>query len=117
MAAVIIRKKDIKRLGKELLKEMYYFLHNEYILTKFEEMKKVQKKFLENLALNYITISNKEELKVNIMKDEGNDIKGIYNTLKSLNFSMEIDEDLYYEKMAFLDILRVFESSYEYLEY
>ena len=116
MAAVIIRKKDVKRLGKELLKEMYYFLHNEYILTEFEEMKEVQKKFLENLALNHITILNKEELKVNIMKDNGNDIQGIYNTLKSLNFNMKIDEDLYYKKIAFLDIFRVFEISYIYLE-
>ena len=43
MAAVIIRRKDIVRLGKELLKEMYYLLNDEYILSKFEEMKKVQK--------------------------------------------------------------------------
>ena len=43
MTSIIIRKKDVDRLGKELLKEVFDFLHDEYILTNFEEMKKVQK--------------------------------------------------------------------------
>ena len=41
MAAVIIRKKDVERLGKEV----YDFLHDDYILTNFEEMKIEQEKF------------------------------------------------------------------------
>ena len=117
MAAVIIRKKDILRLGHELLKEIYYFLHDENILTRFEEMKEVQKNFLKILDSNHITIFKKEgEIKFCIMLDEGKDIQGIYNTLRSINFSMKIDEDLYYKKMAFLDIYRVFEVSYAYLD-
>ena len=52
MAAVIIRKKDVERLGKELVKEVYEFLHDEYILSTFEEMKEEQKKFLRGLVLN-----------------------------------------------------------------
>ena len=44
MAAVIIRKRDVERLGKELLEEMFDFLHDEYILDNFQEMKKEQKK-------------------------------------------------------------------------
>ena len=51
MAAVIIRKKDVERLGKELVKEVFEFLHDEYILSNFEEMKEEQKKFLRNLVL------------------------------------------------------------------
>ena len=43
MAAVIIRKKDVERLGKELIKEVFDFLNNEYILNNFSEMK-LQKK-------------------------------------------------------------------------
>ena len=39
MAAVIVRKKDVERLGKELLKEVYDFLHDEYMLNNFSEMK------------------------------------------------------------------------------
>ena len=54
MAAVIIRQKDVKRLASTLLKEMFEFLHDEYILSEFKEMKEVQKEFLENLASNHI---------------------------------------------------------------
>ena len=50
MAAVIIKQKDVKRLASTLLNEIFEFLHNEYILTEFKEMKEVQKEFLENLA-------------------------------------------------------------------
>ena len=50
MAAVIIRKKDVERIGKELLKEVYEFLHNDYILTDFEEMKIEQEKLLKGLV-------------------------------------------------------------------
>ena len=60
MAAVIIRKKDVDRIGKELLKEMFEFLHDEYILTEFKEMKEVQKEFLENLALNHINTLSRQ---------------------------------------------------------
>ena len=64
MAAVIIRQKDVKLFARELLNEMFEFLHNEYILTEFKEMKEVQKKFLENLALNHInTLHRKHEIK------------------------------------------------------
>ena len=53
MAAVIIKQKDVKRLGKELLNEMFDFLHDEYVLTEFKEMKEVKKEFLNNLILNH----------------------------------------------------------------
>ena len=60
MAAVVIRKKDVDRIGKELLKEMFEFLHDEYILTEFKEMKEVQKEFLKNLALNHINTLSRQ---------------------------------------------------------
>ena len=146
MAAVIIRKKDLDRLGKELLNEMFDFLHDEYILTKFKEMKEVQEKFLEKLAFNHIntlhrlykiTKEKREELakpfldklfsmdkKVeydsnlvkDAMKDDGIDTEGIYHTLISINLDKERDEDLYFKTKAFLDIFRVFEVSYMYLD-
>ena len=155
MAAVIIRQKDVKRLASTLLNEMFEFLHDEYILSEFKEMKEVQKEFLENLASNHIdtlhrqfkiTEEKREELvkpfidkiliigenssyfekniKVeylsklveNAMKDGGIDTEGIYQTLKSLKLNYEIDGDLYYKTKAFLDIFRVFESGYIYLE-
>ena len=139
MAAVIIRKKDVDRLGKELLKEMFDFLHDEYILSNFEEMKEVQKKFLKNLVLNnfrYLnttSISKKGTLKIliepfdeNRFEDEVNNVKDamkngsistyvIFKTLNDLDFYME-DEDLYYKQKAFLNIYDVFESDFTYLE-
>ena len=155
MAAVIIRQKDVKRLGEELLSEMFNFLHDEYILTEFKEMKEVQKEFLENLALNHINTlhrqykitkekrevlvkpfldkllkidENSSNLEKNIkveyesklvksaMEDGGTDTEGIYQTLNNLKLDIEIDEDLYFKTKAFLDIFRVFESGYTYLE-
>ena len=155
MAAVIIRQKDLKRLARTLLKEMFEFLHDEYILSEFKEMKEVQKEFLENLALNHINTlhrqykiteekreelvkpfiddllkidENSSNLEKNIkveydsklvksaMEDEGIDTEGIYQTLNKLKLDMEIDEDLYFKTKAFLDIFRVFESGYTYLE-
>ena len=41
-----IRKSDVERLGKVLIKEIDYFLHDEYIINTFPEMKLDQKKFI-----------------------------------------------------------------------
>ena len=155
MAAAIIRQKDVDRIGKELLKEMFDFLHDEYILTKFEKMKEVQKVFLKKLAFNHINTLHKQykitkerrevlikpfiddllkigenssdlekkikfeydsKLVKSAMEDEGIDTEGIYQTLNKLKLDMEIDEDLYYKTKSFLDIFRVFEIGYIYLE-
>ena len=143
MAAVIIRQKDVKRLARELLNEMFEFLHDEYILSKFREMKEVQKEFLKNLVLNHINTLHRQckitkerreilikpfinensssleyasKLVKSTMEDEGIDTEGIYQTFNKLKLDMEIDEDLYYKTKAFLDIFRVFESGYTYLE-
>ena len=140
MAAVIIRKKDVDRLAQKVLKEVFDFLHDEYILTNFEEMKSVQEKFLRNIVLhnfrylNMKTISkrgrlqiqyepfdeNKFEDKLNKVKDE---IKNgticnyvIYHTLNDIDIDEEVNGDLYFKKNAFLNIYDVFESDYTYLE-
>ena len=146
MAAVIIRSKDLIRLGKELLNEMFDFLHDEYIITKFKEIKKEQEVFLKNLVFNHIntlhrqnkiTDEKREELikpfldtlfntnkKVEYdsqlvkeaMKDGCVDTEGIYRTLLNTNICMEINVDLYYKQKAFLNIYNVFEIGYIYLE-
>ena len=140
MAAVIIRKKDVERLGKELVKEVYEFLHDEYILSTFEEMKEEKKKFLRELVLNKFrsvdyttkqrenTWSTKyeefdeskfdDELKCvkDEIKNESLDTNLIFKTLNSLNLDMEIDEDLYYKINAFINIFKVFNSNYSHLE-
>ena len=144
MAAVIIKQKDVKRLASTLLNEIFNFLHDEYILIEFKEMKEVQKEFLNSICVNHINtlhkqykitkekreelikpfLYNGESIKVlynsklvkDAVKDDGIDTEGIYQTLNKLKLDMEINEDLYYKTKAFLDIFRVFESGYTYLE-
>ena len=122
MAAVIIRKKDVERLGKELVKEMFDFLHDEFLLTKFEEMEVLQKVFLERLVSNYSSNSQPKNFEENLkcIKDEIDngslDTHVIYDTLSKMNFDMEMNEDLFYEIKAFLFIYYVFECGYKYLE-
>ena len=52
MTDLVIRKKDIENLGRKTMKEVYKFLHDDYILTTFEEMKVEQKK-LEKYLVNF----------------------------------------------------------------
>ena len=51
MEKLIIIKKDIENLGRKLMKEVYKFLHDEYILT-FKEMK-VEKDKLKKILLYF----------------------------------------------------------------
>ena len=141
MDEVVIKKKDVDRLAKELLKEIFDFLHDEYILNNFVEMKIEQPKFLNNLVCNHIIYSNKKGEKNELhkpflesffnkkefeytsklvdeaMKDDGIDTIGIYQTIKNIQLDMEADEDLYYKKIAFIQIYNVVDGDYKYLEY
>ena len=137
MAAVIIRKKDVERLGRKLMKEVYEFLHDEYILNNFSEMKLEKQRLEKDLVLfkfesvNY-TIVQKEnswsikyedfdkskhekELKIEI-KNESLDIRLVFKVLNRLKLDNEIDEDLFHKTQAFLNIFEVFDSNYSYLE-
>ena len=141
MDEVVIKKKDVDRLAKKLLKEIFDFFHNEYIINNFEEIKIEKPKFLNNLVFNHIIYSNKKGEKNELhkpflesffnkkefeytsklvdeaMKDDGIDTSGIYQTLINLNLDIEeIDGDLDCKKESFLDIFRVFESGYTYLK-
>ena len=139
MAAVIIKKKDVEKLGRELIKEVYDFLHNDYIVNTFEEMKEDQKKFLKYLVL--IGFRDNKSLKTKVENDKlvfeiidenkfEEDVKSlksrvengslnteeIYDILVDIKLDDEIDGDLFYKKEAFLDIFRVFNVSYMELE-
>ena len=140
MAAVIIRKKDVERLAKDLVKEVYDFLHDEYILTTFPEMEVVKEKFLRDLVhrkfryfnftkvnkshsfhLKYDTLDENDfEKELEIVKEEIQNRKlnthVIFETLLDLNLDMEIDGDLFFKHLSFLDIYKVFENGYTYLE-
>ena len=149
MDEVVIKKKDVDRLAKELLKEIFDFFNDEYIINNFEEIMTQKPKFLTNLVSNHIgtllrqskiteeqrkelvkpllnkfidgkLISRDEEyfskLVKDAMKDDGIDTEGIYRVISEFKLDMETHEDLYYKKEAFLDIFRVFETGYTYLE-
>ena len=140
MVDVIIRKKDVERLGKEVIKELYDFLHDEYINT-FPEMKEEKKIFIKNLVIGKYknikyTIVQKEnswkieyeEIDENKFKDElkcvkdeiengSLDTKLIFRTISKLNFNnQELHEDLYAKAYAFKNIFSVYEYDYSYLE-
>ena len=70
MAAVIIKQKDVERLGKELLNEMFEFLHDEYILTEFKEMQDVQKEFLIRLRIEFYKSLNRKKRLTNEQKND-----------------------------------------------
>ena len=145
MAAVIIKSKDVDRLGKELLNEMFNFLHDDYILKEFVRMKKEQIIFLEKLVFNHIKTLHRQfkitkekrdelikpfidplfdtykrvecnpQLVKDAMKNDGVDTKGIYQILLNITINEEADEDLYFKTKSFLDIYRVFKTGYTYL--
>ena len=140
MPSVIIRKKDLDKLGKEVLKEVYEFLHDEYILNTFPEMKEEKKKFFKNLVIgkfenvNYTIVQKEnswsiehEEIDENKFKDElkcvkdeiengSLDTKIIFRTIVDLNFdNQELHEDLYAKAYAFKNIFSVYDSDYTFL--
>ena len=102
---VTIRKSDVEKLGKKLIKEVDYFLHDEYIINTFPEMKLDQKKFDDS---------------VNRLKDKFEsgslNIEEIYHILLEIKLDDEIDGDLYFKKGSYLDIFRVLFVSYMDLE-
>ena len=53
MDDLVIILNDIENLGRKVMKEVYDFLHDEYILT-FEEMKVEKDKLEEYLILYYL---------------------------------------------------------------
>ena len=119
MEDLVIRKKDIEKLGRKLMKEVYKFLHDEYILT-FEEMKvqkdKIKKHlfYLKKLMFDEIKYKNYEEIIEDEIKykkylkeiedkieDESLDIDLIFEVLDRIELEFEIDEDLYDKKKHF----------------
>ena len=103
--SVTIRKSDVEKLGKDLMKEIDNFLHDEYIITTFPEMILDQKEF---------------DRSVNKLKDkfesESLDIEEIYHILTRIKLDDEIDGDLYFKKEAYLRLFQVLLVDYTYLE-
>ena len=121
MEDIIIRKKDLENFGRKLIKKVYKFLHDEYILS-FEEMKvekdKIEKYLLEfyykgipNFFNYLINIKNQKEIEDKI-KDK-NSLKEIEDKIKDKNSLKEIEDkiedesldiDLIYEVLNRIDL-------------
>ena len=121
---IILRKSDIEKYGRKLMKKVYEFLHDNYILS-FEEMK-VEKDKIENyLIINYFGIYkfddqiNYENLLNHIkekIENESLDIDIIFKVLNNIELDFEIDEDLYHENKAFIHMYLVLDHYYSYLK-
>ena len=103
--SVTIRKSDVEKLGKDLIKEVDHFLHDEYIINNFPEMKLDQEKFDE--------IKNRLRTK---FESETLNIEEIYHILVRVKLDDEIDGDLYFKKKSYEDLFRVLSISHSYLE-
>ena len=99
--SVTIRKSNVERLGKELLKEVDNFLHDEYIITTFPEMKLDQEKF---------------ENSMNKYKGKSLDLQEMYDIFVNINLDDDIDGDLFFKKKSYEDLFRVLFTDYMYLE-
>ena len=140
MAAVIIFKKDVEKLGKEVLKEVFDFFHDEYIMNNFLEMKLQKQKFLKYLVYKNFEGYNAEVVKkgnswelkyddydenkfeedlkclTDKVKNGSIDIEVIFQSLNNVDLDDEIDGDLYYKTASFIDLYKVISCSYDYLE-
>ena len=123
MAACIIQKKDLEKLGKKLMKEFYKHVHNDYLLEEFDEVKLKRKYYDENLTKEFLSFyKNKEKTIKNLyfdnkryedlvkmetkdllskietkIKDETLDYKFIYNFLDQMDIKLKIDKDIEHE--------------------
>ena len=129
---LVIKKKDIIKLGKDLIKEVYEFLNNKYFKETFpEEMSKTSNTFnnylvqrvfgnrdriIESDIYGESTYEEDLESVIKMIKDERLDIEIVYETLKNLDLDMEIHEDLYFKNRVFLNLYSVFDIDYTYLE-
>ena len=66
MSACIIQKKDLEKLGKKLMKEFYYHIHDDYLLKEFDEVKLKRKYYDENLTKEFLLFHENEEKKLEV---------------------------------------------------
>ena len=128
MEEVVIRKKDLDRLAKTLLKEIFEFIQdkdslkelkrdflNYLIYSNNKDKENEYSSLLENILNKESTFEDFLKLVEDSMKNDNINTEDIYYVAQDFKLDMETDEDLYYKKEAFLDIFRVFETGYTYL--
>ena len=129
---LVIRKKDITKLGKDLIKEVHKTLNNDYFKETFpEEIDKTSKSFYnyltdrlfckckDNVLYNFLPETSPEENLNNLItmiECERLDNDLIFDTLSKLDLEIELNEDLYFKIKSFLNLYSVFYHDYSYLE-
>ena len=96
--SVTIRKSDLEKLGRDLMKEVDEFLHDEYMLT-YSNIKSDQEKFDKLTKYQTKNLS----------------IRNIFDILTRIKLDDELHGDLYYKKESYLDLFKVLVSSHSYL--
>ena len=123
MSACIIKKKDLEKLGKKLMKEFYDHVHDDYLLNEFDEVKLKRKYYDENLTKEFLSFyENKEKNFKNLyfnnkryedlvkmktedllskietkIEDETLDFKIIFHFLSQMDIKLEISKDIDHE--------------------
>lgn len=141
MSGVIIRKKDLDKMGKKLMKEVYENFRDDYML-KFDEVKLERDYFDKNLVTKFLEMNKKKEKEYEDLyfgdkryeeivkmphedllkkiedeiKNETLDVEIIYKVLDGLKLNPDLNEDIYYFKRAFITIYNVYHYHYMYLE-
>ena len=141
MSGVIIQKKHLEQLGKELMLKIYEHVYDEYMLT-FDEVKKEKDYYEKNLVdkfLNFyehreknikslyfgdkkyeeiVKMSHKDLLEKieDEIKNQTLNVEIIFRVLDGLKLDHDLDEDLYYMKKAFINIFNVYHYDSHYLE-
>ena len=143
MTAVIIDKRDVDIIAKELLKEIFDYFNNEEAIEDYrekEKLEKTRKEFFHKICLNYIfhiRIKNnfkcdridkkivdkiilEESYDLNIvneaMKVNAIDTRAIYDTVKFIYISDNLNEDLNSKRKAFKKFYEILVEDYVWLE-
>ena len=101
MSACIIQKKDLEKLGKKLMKEFYYHVHDDYLLKEFDEVKLKRKYYDENLTKEFLSFYKNQEKNIESLYFDNKRYKDLVemkteDLLKKIETKIK-DETLNYE--------------------
>lgn len=101
MSACIIQKKDLEKLGKKLMKEFYYHVHDDYLLKEFDEVKLKRKYYDENLTKEFLSFHENQEKNIESLYFDNKRYKDLVemkteDLLKKIETKIK-DETLNYE--------------------
>ena len=124
MSSVIIFKKDLDYLGRTLMKEFYFHVHEEYLLNEFEEIRLKRGYYDENITKEFLSFC-KEERKSRVsalyfgdkkledlfemntedllkkietkILDETLNVDIIFNFFEKMDINLEINKDINFE--------------------